>query len=156
MHGLRVVSLDLLGFGLSDKPKDATYTAQSMAGSALSISDLTCADQVRDLLLFLQVPPVHVVAHDIGTDVALLFAAQNANWVRSITLCNPARSGLFQKASFLATVSDGTPTFLSHLMFYSGALMAPALARKVHCMERHTGILYFIRRSRSICLLVIV
>ena len=64
-------------------------------------------DSIRDLLLFLQVPPVHIVAHDVGVDVALLFAAQNANWVRSVTVLNPARPSALQQGGLLTTLSDG-------------------------------------------------
>lgn len=50
---------------------------------------------------------MHIVAHDLGVDVALLFAAQNANWVRSVTLLNSARPSALQQGGLLTTLSDG-------------------------------------------------
>jgi pimeloyl-ACP methyl ester carboxylesterase len=54
----RVVALDYLGFGFSDKPPDGAYSV------------FAYADQAEALLARLGIPRVHVLAHDLGDTVA--------------------------------------------------------------------------------------
>jgi pimeloyl-ACP methyl ester carboxylesterase len=54
----RVIALDYLGFGFSDKPPRGPYSV------------LTYADQAEALLALLGVARVHVLAHDLGDSVA--------------------------------------------------------------------------------------
>jgi pimeloyl-ACP methyl ester carboxylesterase len=54
----RVIALDYVGFGFSDKPPDGPYTV------------LAYADQAEALLAGLGVARVHVLAHDLGDSVA--------------------------------------------------------------------------------------
>src|SRR6478672_13114380 len=56
---------DFLGFGLSDKPTDVEYTLAWQA------------DAAEELVRRVGNPPVHLVAHDMGTSVATeLFARE--------------------------------------------------------------------------------
>ncbi len=54
----RLISLDMLGFGFSDKPRDYKY---SITGQA---------DLIEDLLMHLNVKALAIVAHDYGDSVA--------------------------------------------------------------------------------------
>lgn len=54
----RVVALDYLGFGFSDKPKSGHYSV------------FQYADQAEDLLQELKIQKTHVLAHDLGDTVA--------------------------------------------------------------------------------------
>lgn len=54
----RVIALDLLGFGFSDKPKDIDYSIAEQA------------DIVESLLSHLRVDDAHFIVHDYGTFVA--------------------------------------------------------------------------------------
>lgn len=77
----RVIAHDHLGFGLSDKPRDYSYSL------------IEQADVAAMVWRALGVARVHVVAHDYGTSVATELLAR---WMRgfrpiaieSITLCN--------------------------------------------------------------------
>lgn len=81
----RVVALDMLGFGFSDKPEDHTYSIMEQA------------DIVEALVETMDLKNFHVLAHDYGDTVAQeLLARQNAgtgknNW-ESICFLN---GGLF-------------------------------------------------------------
>jgi len=64
VHGRRAVTLDLPGYGLSEKPADAAYSLLEQA-------------EVVDLALrTLGVRRAHVVAHDMGTSVACELVAK--------------------------------------------------------------------------------
>lgn len=54
----RLIAIDMLGFGLSDKPRDAAYSIASQADILMSI------------LKRLDVKDVHIIAHDYGNTVA--------------------------------------------------------------------------------------
>ena len=66
LEGRRILAFDFLGFGLSDKPRDHSYTLSWQA-------DLT-----EELVLrYGNARPVHVVAHDLGTSVATELLARD-------------------------------------------------------------------------------
>lgn len=66
LEGRRILAFDFLGFGLSDKPRDHSYTLSWQA-------DLT-----EELVLrYGNARPVHVVAHDMGTSVATELLARD-------------------------------------------------------------------------------
>jgi pimeloyl-ACP methyl ester carboxylesterase len=67
------LALDFLGFGLSDKPPDATYTLFKQA----DIVERLAANQPR---------PVVVVAHDMGTSVATELLARDIEGTLSFKL----------------------------------------------------------------------
>jgi pimeloyl-ACP methyl ester carboxylesterase len=74
--GLRAVSFDFPGVGLSDKPKDIDYGWHSLAKWVGKVVDT------------LKLPPVHLVLHDIAGPIGVEWAIQNPLKVRSITITN--------------------------------------------------------------------
>ncbi len=75
-HGLRAVSFDFPGVGLSDKPADIDYDWHSLAHWVGRVVDS------------LSLPPVHLVLHDIAGPIGAEWAIQNPMKVRSITITN--------------------------------------------------------------------
>ena len=72
----RVIAPDHLGFGLSDKPRDAAYTPADHAR------------RLGTLLDALDVDDVTVVAHDFGGPIALAWALEHRARVARLALCN--------------------------------------------------------------------
>ncbi|GFO32646.1 mesoderm-specific transcript protein-like [Plakobranchus ocellatus] len=77
----RVIMLDFLGFGFSDKPQSYTYTIGEQA------------DIVENLLMTLHIAGAHVLSHDYGDTVALELLArynmqQSRISIKSLTLLN--------------------------------------------------------------------
>jgi pimeloyl-ACP methyl ester carboxylesterase len=84
----RVIALDYMGFGFSDKPRARAYTVSSYA------------DQVESLLAWLGVRRYHALAHDLGDTVAQeLLARDRERTSRSdaprIESCFLLNGGLF-------------------------------------------------------------
>lgn len=80
----RVVALDLLGFGFSDKPfKNYLITEQ--------------ADICQSLLSKLNIKDYHLIAHDFGATVAQELLARNSQTPQILT-CNLANAGLFPES----------------------------------------------------------
>jgi pimeloyl-ACP methyl ester carboxylesterase len=75
-QGLRGVSFDLPGVGLSDKPKDIDYDWHALAKWVGRVVDA------------LALPPVHLVLHDIAGPIGAEWAIHNPVKVRSITFTN--------------------------------------------------------------------
>ena len=75
-HGLRAISFDFPGVGLSDKPKGIDYDWHALA------------EWVGRVVDTLALPPVHLVLHDIAGPVGAEWAIQNPVKVRSITVTN--------------------------------------------------------------------
>lgn len=75
--GFTVVSVDLLGFGESDRPADAAYSLSAQA------------DYLERALTALRLGEVSVVGQDMGAVVALLLAAQSPRRVRRLALLEP-------------------------------------------------------------------
>jgi pimeloyl-ACP methyl ester carboxylesterase len=75
-QGLRGVSFDLPGVGLSDKPKDIAYDWHALAKWVGRIVDT------------LALPPVHLVLHDVAGPIGAEWAIHNPVKVRSITFAN--------------------------------------------------------------------
>lgn len=119
-HGLRAISFDFPGVGLSDKPRDIEYDWHSLAR------------WVGDIVDALALPPVHLVLHDIAGPIGAEWAITNPVKVRSITVTNT-----------LLDVAHFTPPFpmwtfrvpvMRHLVF-------SALSTKVMLpMFRHSGV----------------
>jgi pimeloyl-ACP methyl ester carboxylesterase len=74
--GFRAVSFDFPGMGLSDKPRDIGYDWHSLA------------EWVGKVVDALELPPVHLVLHDIAGPVGAEWALRNPVKVRSITFTN--------------------------------------------------------------------
>jgi len=75
-HGLRAVSFDFPGVGLSDKPKGIDYDWHALAKWVGRVVDA------------LELQPVHLVLHDIAGPIGSEWAIQNPVKVRSITVTN--------------------------------------------------------------------
>jgi len=74
LHGRRSLLLDLLGFGISDRPRDAGYTMANHAdwvASALRTAGISTAD---------------VIAHSMGGAIAITLAARHPDLVASLVL----------------------------------------------------------------------
>ncbi|EDV25591.1 Mesoderm-specific transcript-like protein [Trichoplax sp. H2] len=88
----RIVTIDMLGFGFSDKPLDINYTVGLQA------------DLYEDVLMQLNITQVHILAHDFGDTVSLemlrrfnerqLESGKNRLTIKSLALLN---GGLFPK-----------------------------------------------------------
>jgi len=74
----RVITLDWLGFGQSDKPKDLPYTFTQHK---------ECLDAVLTSVLG-EEEKVTLVGHDIGGPPAILWASEHPNRVRRLILLN--------------------------------------------------------------------
>jgi len=80
----RLVSFDMLGFGLSDKPINVRY------------SILTQADIAEQLVSFLGIESYHILAHDYGDTVAQeLLARGKERGVNAIQSCLLLNGGVF-------------------------------------------------------------
>lgn len=76
VEGFRAVSFDFPGVGLSDKPKGMDYDWHALA---------TWVGKVVDEL---ELPPVHLVVHDIAGPIGVEWAIRNSVKVCSITIMN--------------------------------------------------------------------
>jgi pimeloyl-ACP methyl ester carboxylesterase len=74
--GYKGVSVDLPGFGLSDRPKDFDYSFSSFA------------DFLYEAARQLKLKRFHLVVHDIGGPVGFALAARHANRIQSLTILN--------------------------------------------------------------------
>ncbi len=95
--GLRGIAYDLRGRGQTRGP-DSSYTIASLA---------------RDLASFahaLELPPMHVVGHSLGSAVAMQLALDRPELVRSLALVAPAwvdgMPPLFHNAAYQRTLID--------------------------------------------------
>lgn len=88
----KVYALDFLGAGESDKPVDACYSKEAHANRLIAV------------LKKLGVPPVHVVGHSMGGEVAVHVALKAPELVESLTLIAPDgfRKGVNSLAQNLA------------------------------------------------------
>ena len=76
-YGFRVIAVDNLGCGLSDKPKEYGYSLEGHIQNLSSLLDGT-----------LKIPPFHLVAQGYGIATALGYASRNPGLVRKIVLLN--------------------------------------------------------------------
>lgn len=72
--GYKVWAIDLLGFGYSDKPLNASYGLQLYL------------EQIRAFMKEKQIPQADLIAHSMGGTVALGLAIHHPNQVKSLTL----------------------------------------------------------------------
>ena len=80
-QGFRVLTYDLLGRGLSDRP-DRTYNTELFLSQLTELLDAANADA-----------PVHLIGYSLGATIAAAFAAENSNAVSSVTLIAPTAAG---------------------------------------------------------------
>ncbi|MBZ5735753.1 alpha/beta hydrolase [Nocardioides sp. TRM66260-LWL] len=74
----RVVVLDLPGFGASDKPRDLDLSLPSLAGWLGDAVDVHLGVEAQ----------VHLVVHDIGGPIGLIWAQAHAERLASLTVLN--------------------------------------------------------------------
>ncbi|MGI5158475.1 alpha/beta fold hydrolase [Microbispora sp. CA-102843] len=74
LAGFRSLLVDLLGFGISDRPDDAAYTLEEHA------------DLLAEALTQAKAVPADVVAHSMGGGVAILLAARHPHLVERLVL----------------------------------------------------------------------
>src|SRR6185437_16810004 len=80
----QVITLDFIGFGFSDKPKDYIYSIKDQA------------NLVEQLLFDLQIDHYHLLTHDYGDTVAQeLLARQSGRQEHKINSCCLLNGGLF-------------------------------------------------------------
>jgi pimeloyl-ACP methyl ester carboxylesterase len=90
---VRAIAPDLLGFGLSDKPVDYSYSLFQQA------------DTIEELLKTLNVQAAHVVSHDLGTSLHSELLARQAEGRLSFEL----QSSTFLNGSMLQWLAKITP-----------------------------------------------
>ena len=74
--GYRGISIDLPGFGLSDRPKDFDYSFSNYA------------DFLSEAVKVLKLKKFHLVVHDIGGPIGFALAARHQNSIMSLTILN--------------------------------------------------------------------
>lgn len=74
---VRIISIDLLGFGNSPKPKNATYNVRVQARS------------VAMTLLTMRTGRIYIVGHSMGSLIAIELAKRYPLLVRGLLLCSP-------------------------------------------------------------------
>jgi pimeloyl-ACP methyl ester carboxylesterase len=84
-RGYRVVALDMVGFGKSDKPASFPYTMEAMA------------DVVRELCQKLGIERPVLVGHSMGGQTALSFAIRYPDELSALVLASPAGFERFSK-----------------------------------------------------------
>jgi pimeloyl-ACP methyl ester carboxylesterase len=88
----RCVAMDMIGFGLSDKPEDFSYKPRAHA------------DNFARLMEHLQLKDITLVVHDFGAPVGLAYALNNPQNIRNIVMLNTwtwslSKHNTFSKAS---------------------------------------------------------
>lgn len=78
-HGFRVVAVDLLGFGLSEKPDDT---------SELSVT--AQCDKVKALIEYLDLKELTLIGHEMGASVASQLPSMLPGSVEALVFANPA------------------------------------------------------------------
>ncbi len=74
LSGFRSLLIDLLGFGVSDRPADAAYTLEEHA------------DLLAEVMTQANATPADVVAHSMGGGVAILLASRHPHLVDRLVL----------------------------------------------------------------------
>lgn len=112
----RLVSLDMLGFGFSDKPNERTYTLHKQA------------DLFADLLQELKIDRYHILAHDYGVSVAQELLARDAESDSAQCLsCCFLNGGLFPETHKALLVQK---ILLSRFGKYANHLLGYAMFKK--------------------------
>ncbi|MBE0357929.1 alpha/beta fold hydrolase [Pseudoalteromonas aliena] len=107
-----VITLDMLGFGLSDKPKNADYKITEQA------------DLYTQFLNTLNINDIHILAHDYGDTVAQEILARQVHNQSSITINSVCflNGGLFPEVH--------KPLFIQKLLISKLGWLVPKLMNK--------------------------
>lgn len=123
--GRTVVSIDLLGFGESDRPADVSYSLSAQA------------DYVDRALTALRLGEVCVAGQDTGALVALLLAAQEPDRVRKLALLEPPAPDDLPGAAIRSLQRTSALSALSaNSLFGARPLLEPLLTDAVGARER--------------------
>jgi haloalkane dehalogenase len=87
----RCIAIDLLGFGLSDKPEDFSYKPRAHAANFEQLMD------------HLQLKDITLVVHDFGTPIGLAYAINHPDKVRRIAMINSWTWSLSKHQTFTKT-----------------------------------------------------
>lgn len=87
----RCIAMDMLGFGLSDKPDDFSYKPRAHA------------ENFEKLMDHLQLKDVTLLLHDFGTPIGLSYAIKHPENVRGIVMLNSWTWSLSKHQSFSKT-----------------------------------------------------
>jgi pimeloyl-ACP methyl ester carboxylesterase len=119
-------AVDLLGWGESDRGRDADY------------GPVAQAEYLDRALTVLRVARADIVAVDLGTAVALALAARRAARVRSLVLLNPIDPERLRGSEFaeLKRLSARLLLETGRSMLGAAALLGPILERSVAHPER--------------------
>lgn len=74
LRGNRALLVDLLGFGISDKPDDVSYALEDQAAAVVAVLDQVGA------------APYRIVGHSLGGSVAVLVAARRPDLVSAVVV----------------------------------------------------------------------
>jgi haloalkane dehalogenase len=120
----RVVAVDHLGFGLSDKPADAGYRPEDHAR------------RLAALIASLQLPDVSLVVHDFGGPIGLSYALQHPERVRELVIFN----------SWLWPLDDDRR--VAQVARLAAGPLGRVLYRRLNCSPRWLIPLMMARRER--------
>ncbi|KAL2320535.1 hypothetical protein Fmac_029504 [Flemingia macrophylla] len=124
-HEYRLIAIDLLGFGMSPKPRDCSYTLKDHVEMI-----------EKSVIQPLELSSFHLVAHSMGCTIALALAAKYTASVKSITLVAPPY-----------TSSEGNDACLNALSMFAGKKLWSPLSFGSSFMA------WYEHLGRTVCLL---
>lgn len=126
-ENMRIISLDLLGFGNSPKPSWQIYNAKAHARS------------LHKTLRRLNVTsPVIIVGHSLGSLVAIKYAAMYPWAVETLVLCSPPFYKQSDDASSKYTIKQADDIYLALYKYSRGK---PELAKKLASLIRRARLM---------------
>jgi pimeloyl-ACP methyl ester carboxylesterase len=116
---IRCIAPDLIGFGLSDKPENWSYSAAAQGRN------------IAQLVRHLDLKNVILVGHDFGGPVALSYAYEDLDRVSGLVLMNTWMWGLKQDPAALkaAKIAEGPLGRMAYLSMNAG----PKLIKNMFC-----------------------
>ncbi|MHA6247036.1 alpha/beta fold hydrolase [Pontibacter sp. CAU 1760] len=87
----RCIAMDMLGFGLSDKPKDWSYKPRAHAANFEKLMD------------HLQLEDITLLVHDFGTPIGLSYAINHPDKIKNIVMLNSWTWSLSKHQTFTGT-----------------------------------------------------
>lgn len=149
-HNYRLIAIDLLGFGKSPKPRDCLYTLKDHVEMI-----------EKSVVQPLQLGSFHLVAHSMGSVIALALAAKYPNCVKSITLVAPPYSSYEENDACLKALEKFAgkklwPTLSAGSSFMSWYEHLGRTVCLIYCRNHRTWerILKFITRKRDLNFLI--
>ncbi|CAJ2671957.1 unnamed protein product [Trifolium pratense] len=126
-HNYRLIAIDLLGFGKSPKPRDCLYTLKDHVEMI-----------EKSVLQPLHLGTFHLVAHSMGSVIALALAAKYHNCVKSITLVAPPYSSFEGNDACLNALEKFAGKKLWPMLSAGSSFMSWDLNFLITDMTRHT------------------